>query len=308
MPVTPDGADAIRAVVITYNTRDLVIPLLNDLLTELKPWPASEVVVVDNASADATVEAIAAAYPDIRLEASTKNLGFGAAVNLAAKGTTTRWLLLVNPDARIDAGSVAHLVDVASRNPGHGLYGGRFVDIVRQTAEDSVAVVPTVANLMGFAFGTGAIARRLGWRSAPRRAAAATEPTVVEALPGTFLLIETDAWRAVGGFDERYFMYSEDLDLSLRIGATGRRPMYVPAASLQHAGGASSSSGAKEVLKLTSLVTLLRAQWPAPRARAGEALLFTGVAVRRIARLRARTPQGRWETAWRERPRWRAGW
>jgi GT2 family glycosyltransferase len=103
-------------------------------------------------------------------------------------------------------------------------------------------------------------------------------------------------------------MYSEDLDLSLRMAKIKRRPLYVPAASIQHAGGASSSSGTKEVLKLTSLVTLLRSQWPAPRARAGEALLLAGVGIRRLARLRARTADGRWETAWRERRRWRAGW
>jgi N-acetylglucosaminyl-diphospho-decaprenol L-rhamnosyltransferase len=301
-------ADTIRAVVVTYQTRDLVIPLLADLITELKPWPGSEIVVVDNASDDGTVDAIASAFPKIALHASSSNLGFGPAVNLAAKDATSRWLLLMNPDARIDAGSVARLVDVAVRNPGHGLYGGRFVDIGRQTAEDSVAVVPTLPNLVGFALGTGAIARRLGWRSAPRRAAASLEPTTVDALPGTFLLVETDAWREVGGFDERYFMYSEDLDLSLRIGRSGRRPMYVPAASIQHAGGASSSSGTKEVLKLTSLVTLLRANWPGRRARAGEILLLVGIGVRRLARLRARTPEGRWETAWRERARWRSGW
>jgi GT2 family glycosyltransferase len=301
-------ADTVRAIVVTYNTRELALPLLSDLLEELLPWPGSEVVVVDNASVDGTAEAIAAAYPDVRLDASPKNLGFGPAVNLAARGATSRWLLLVNPDARIDAGSVGRLVDVAKQQPGHGLYGGRFVDIVRQTAEDSVAVLPSVANLVGFATGIGAIGRRLGWRSAPRRAAAATEPTAVDALPGTFVLIEGDAWHAVGGFDERYFMYSEDLDLSLRIAQTGRRPMYVPAASIQHAGGASSSSGSKEVLKLTSLVTLLRAQWSPRRARTGEGLLLAGIAVRRLARLRASTPDGRWETAWRERRRWRSGW
>jgi N-acetylglucosaminyl-diphospho-decaprenol L-rhamnosyltransferase len=306
--VADAAADALRAIVVTYNTRELALPLLGDLLEELRPWPGSEVVVVDNASTDGTAESIATAYPNVRLEASPKNLGFGPAVNLAARGATTRWLLLVNPDARIDGGSVGRLVDVAKQQPGHGLYGGRFVDIVRQTAEDSVAVLPSVANLVGFATGIGAIARRLGWRSAPRRVAAATEPTAVDALPGTFVLIESDAWHAVGGFDERYFMYSEDLDLSLRITKTGRRPMYVPAASIQHAGGASSSSGSKEVLKLTSLVTLLRAQWSPRRARTGEGLLLAGIAVRRLARLRASTPDGRWETAWRERRRWRAGW
>ena len=301
-------AGTITAIVVSYNTRDFVLPLLGDLLTQLKAYPGSDVVVVDNASADGTVEAGVAAYPDVRLEASPTNLGFAAAVNRAARGSTASWLLLANPDARIDAGSVATLVEQARREPGHGLYGGRFIDIYRGTNEDSVAVLPSIGQLLGYATGFATIARRLGYRSAPRRAANATASTLVDALPGTFLLIEADAWRDVGGFDERYFMYGEDLDLSVRVARTGRRPMYVPAASVQHAGGASSSSGTKEVLKLTSLVTFMHSNWTPGRARLGVLLLLAGVGIRRFARLPKHTPDGRFETAWRQRGQWRRGW
>jgi N-acetylglucosaminyl-diphospho-decaprenol L-rhamnosyltransferase len=301
--------DALTTVVVTYNTRDLALALLEDLVTELKAFPGSRIVVVDNASSDGTAAAIESAFPDLALDALPTNLGFGAAVNRGVRRFDTRWLLLVNPDARIDPGSVATLVDVARTRPGHGMYGGRFVDIGRTTAEDSVAVLPSIAQLLGYACGAAAVGRRLGWHSSPRHVAAtATQPTPVDALPGTFLLIEADAWREVGGFDERYFMYGEDLDLSMRMTKTGRQPLYVPAASIQHAGGASSSSGAKEVLKLTSLVTLMRAQWSPSQARLGELLLLAGVGLRRLARLRAHTPDGRWETAWRERRSWQHGW
>jgi N-acetylglucosaminyl-diphospho-decaprenol L-rhamnosyltransferase len=299
---------AIHAIVITYNTRDLAVPLLQDLVRELQPWPESDVVVFDNASTDDTAAVVSAAGLDVRIVLGEKNLGFGRAVNEAAAGATARWILLVNPDARIDEGAVQHLVDTATRLPGHGLYGGKFVDINRDTAEDSVAVVPTLANLLAFATGFAPVARRLGWRSGPRRAAGSASTCEVDALPGTFLLIETDVWREVGGFDPRYFMYSEDLDLSLRIGRTGRRPLYVPEASIRHEGGGSSSSGSKEVLKLTSLTTLLRSEWGPRQARTGVSLLFVGVGLRRLARLRAHTPSGRWETAWRERRRWSRGW
>jgi GT2 family glycosyltransferase len=188
------------------------------------------------------------------------------------------------------------------------LYGGRFVDVARGTNEDSVAVLPTLGNLLSFATGVAPVLRRLGYRSPPRRKANASRETEVEALPGTFLLAEADAWRAVGGFDEKYFMYSEDLDLCVRIAATGRRLLYVPQASIRHIGGASSSSGAKEVLKNRSLVTFLRTHWPVGRATMGRTLLLAGVGLRRLARLPCRTPSGRWETAWRERRTWRDGW
>ncbi|MGH8889837.1 MAG: glycosyltransferase family 2 protein [Acidothermaceae bacterium] len=308
LPGTPETSDAITAIVVTYNTKKLALAVLGDLERELASYPGSAIVVVDNDSRDGTVDAVAAAFPQVRLDPTGANLGFARAVNRGAAGATTRWLLLVNPDLRIDAGSLDALVDVARARPGHGLYAGRFIDTLRGTNEDSVAVVPSLGQLFGYASGIGTVARRLGWRSAPRRAAGATRPTEVAALPGTFLLIETDAWREVGGFVERYFMYSEDLDLSVRIGRTGRRPMYVPAALVHHEGGSSSSSGGKEVLKLTSLVTFLRSGWAPRRARLGELLLLAGVGLRRIARLRANTPDGRWETAWRQREQWRRGW
>ncbi len=307
-PATAPTTPTITAIVVSYNTREFVLPLIGDLLTQLKAYPGSDVVVVDNASSDGTVEVVKAEYPEVRLEAMPANLGFAKAVNRAAEGSVSRWLLLVNPDARIDPGSVSTLVERARNEPGHGLYGGRFVDMYRGTNEDSVAVVPTMTQLVAYATGAATIARRLGHRSAPRRAANAASAQTVDALPGTFLLIENNAWQEVGGFDERYFMYGEDLDLSVRVARTGRRPMYVPSASVRHAGGASSSSGTKEVLKLTSLVTFLHQHWTPNRARLGEFLLLAGVGLRRAARLPKHTPDGRFETAWRERGRWRRGW
>jgi N-acetylglucosaminyl-diphospho-decaprenol L-rhamnosyltransferase len=302
----PDG---VRAVVVSYNTRELALPLLGDLGRELAGCPGSEIVVVDNASTDGSAAAIAEAYPGLTLVTSATNLGFGRAVNLGAREAKTRWLLLVNPDARIDSGAVSLLIETARERPGHGLYGGRFIDVARQTDEDSVAVLPTMSNLLAYATGVGPIARRLGWRSPPRRAAGSAVVIEVDALPGTFVLAETDAWRDVNGFDERYFMYAEDLDLCVRMGDTGRRPLYVPAATLRHIGGASSSSGGgKEVLKLTSLVTFVRGRWTPRRGRVATLLLLTGVGLRRLARVPFRTPTGRWETAWRERKRWVAGW
>jgi GT2 family glycosyltransferase len=303
-----DPADTVTAVVVTYNTRELALELLGDLVKELEGQPESSVIVFDNASDDGTAAAVAERYPSVRVEASDVNLGFGAAVNRAAAQLTSKWLLLVNPDARINPGAVAALIDAARRAPGHGLYGGRFVDIARDTAEDSVAVLPSMTQLLGYATGLDTLARRFGYRTAPRRVAAASDTAEVDALPGCFVLVEADAWRELGGFDQRYFMYGEDLDLSVRMASSGRRPLYVPAASIRHAGGASSSGGRKEVLKLTSLVTFVRGHWTPWRARAGCALLVAGVGLRRLARTPFRTPSGRWETAWRERATWLRGW
>jgi N-acetylglucosaminyl-diphospho-decaprenol L-rhamnosyltransferase len=299
---------SVRVVVVTYNTRELTIALLADLRNELQDVPHGEVVVVDNASADGTAGQVADRFQDFSLEVLDRNLGFAGAVNLAAVGSNVRWLLLINPDARIDEGAVEHLLTTAEQQPGHGLYGGRTIDVTRGTSEDSVAALPTIASLAAYACGLAPIARRLGWLGRSKRAAKSTVPTEVAALPGPFLLVEKDAWDEVAGFDERYFMYAEDIDLSVRIAATGRRPLYVPSATIRHVGGASSTSGGKEVLRLTSLVTFLRTHWSPARAAVGCNLLLIGIGLRRCTRIFAHTPDGRWETAWRERAGWRAGW
>jgi N-acetylglucosaminyl-diphospho-decaprenol L-rhamnosyltransferase len=302
-------ADAdVRIVVVTYNTRELAGPLLGDLRRELSGRPGSEVVVIDNASTDGSADAVAADFPEFELRRFDTNVGFARAVNAGAQGARTRWLLLVNPDARVDEGAIGRLLDAAAAKPAHGLYGGRFVDVRRGTNEDSVAVLPSLANLASFATGLAPILRRLGWRAGPARLANSAVDVEVDALPGTFLLAETEAWQEIGGFDERFFMYAEDLDLCVRMAATGRRPLYVPAAGIRHIGGASSTSGRKEVLQLTSLTTFVRTHWSPAAAAAGCRLLMIGVGLRRTARLPFRTPEGRWETAWRERNRWLAGW
>ena len=302
----PEGT--LRAVVVTFNTKDLALDLLADLGRELTRIPDSQIVVVDNASSDGTADAVAVTYPDVDLRRLPENIGFGRAVNVGAKDAESGWILLVNPDARIDVGAVSQLLDVAKAQPGHGLYGGQFIDVTRLTNEDSVAVLPTISNLVAYATGLAPIMRRLGWRSPPRRMASSPVTVEVDALPGTFILAEVPAWREIGGFDERFFMYSEDLDLCVRMGQSGRRPLYVPSATLRHIGGASSTSGGKEVLKLRSLVTFMKTHWSPQRAAVGRALLAAGVGLRRLARLPYRTPNGRWETAWRERKCWLGGW
>jgi len=298
--------------VVTFNTKELALALIADLVRELEPLEGSQIVVVDNASSDGSADAIAAQFPDITLHRLPANIGFGAAVNRGAADAPTRWLLLANPDARIHDGAVAELVAEASAHPGHGLYGGRFLEETGELNENSVAALPTPASLLGYATGLAPVLRRAGYRRPSDALARSAHPIDVVAVPGTFVLAETDAWRQIGGFDERFFLYSEDLDLCMRLAATGRHPRYVPAAVMTHIGGAASAGGSKgggkEVMKLRSLVTLLRTHWSPGYARFGSGCLLVGVAWRRLTRVGRRTPSGRWETAWRERRSWLRGW
>lgn len=307
-PFGDQAGASLTAIVITYNTREMALTLLADLRTELEDTPHSRIMVVDNASADGTADAVANAFPDIILDRAPTNLGFGAAVNRAANGASTDWLLLVNPDARIDPGSIASLMSAARQRPGHGLYGARLTDANRATSEGSVFALPTLGLLLGYASGAAAVLRRMGWRSRAVRLSGSPVEVEVEALPGTFVLIEREAWEQVGSFDERFFMYCEDFDLCARMIAAGRRPLYVPQASMRHVGGASSARGNKEVMKLRSTVTYIGLHWSPAQARIGRLLLVAGVGLRRLVSAPNPELAAHWRFAWGERHEWLEGW
>jgi GT2 family glycosyltransferase len=136
----------------------------------------------------------------------------------------------------------------------------------------------------------------------------------VGAISGCLLLVRRALWDRLGGFDERFFMYGEDIDLSMRARALGFAPLVTPAATIVHVVGASApGSGAKATQVLRARATLMRKHWPRWRAAAGLALLACGVALRAtgatvLEATVGRRIGGQWQEAWQRRAEWRAGY
>jgi GT2 family glycosyltransferase len=123
------------------------------------------------------------------------------------------------------------------------------------------------------------------------------------------MLVEREFFAGLGGFDPRYFLYSEDIDLSRRARDRGARPLVDPDAMVIHVGGASSSSVGQRVKILRGRTTYLRRHFSPARARLGRALLATGVALRAFAAKAGAGGRGTdWPAIWRERRTWLAGW
>jgi GT2 family glycosyltransferase len=298
---------AVSVLVVSYATRDLTLACLDALPAALGGLDA-EVIVVDNASPDGSADALAA-RGDVELVALDENIGFARAVNLAARRARGRYLLLLNPDAVAAPGAVAELVAAAEAAPGAGFWGGRVVDPDGRPDPGAARGLPTPWSLLCFATGLSTVAKgsrvldpeSLGpWdREGDRE---------VGYLTGCFLLADADAWRRLGGFDERYFMYSEDADLAARARRLGYRPRYCAAGTVVHRSGASASPGRKLVLLLTGRVTWLRAHWPAPLAAYGVAMLTAGTWLRaRLAGVAGAKVPAAWQEAWDRRREWRAG-
>jgi hypothetical protein len=231
----------LSVLIVTYNSARLIGPLLSRLHADMADV-AAEVVVVDNASADDTAALVRGGHPWVRLVASAENLGFAAGNNLAAKHALGRHLMLLNPDAIPAPGALARGIALMDGHPDVGLAGGelRGADGSRQP---SARMFPTLRDEL-FTL-SGLAARHPGSRlfaRLDRRWADPEAPAEVDWIPGAFVFIRTQDFAAVSGFDERFFMYYEEVDLCRRLRAIGRRIQYWPELKAMHIGGESAKT------------------------------------------------------------------
>ena len=191
-----------------------------------------DVVVVDNGSTDGSAPAVRADFPEVTLLALGENLGFGTALNRAVAAYPADGVLLLNSDVECEPGFCAALTGALGQD--HDMAAGVLLQEREPTLIDSAGVVAD-RTLMGFDHLHGEPA-----------AAAAAAPAPLGPTGGA-ALYRREAWDAVGGFDERIFLYYEDLDLALRIAARGGHCALAPDARVLHAYSASlgAASGAK---------------------------------------------------------------
>ncbi len=211
----------VSVVVVNYRgARDTVACL--EALAAL-PWPADriEVICVDNGSGDGSLEAIRAAGTGAQVVDSGGNLGFAGGCNVGAALARGEYLALINNDARPDAAWVAAAVEVLETDP-------EVAGVASQVLDWDGTVVDFVDGAMtwfGFGYKPG-----VGEVPAPD----AAEPRDVLFGTGSGVFFRTQVFRAVGGFDERFFMFFEDVDLGWRLNVLGHRVRYVPGSVVFH--------------------------------------------------------------------------
>jgi N-acetylglucosaminyl-diphospho-decaprenol L-rhamnosyltransferase len=233
--VTGTGARAVSAVVVNYNARDHLLACVASLRAE----GLDDVVVVDNDSSDGSRRALEAADPAARIVATGVNLGYGTAANRGAAAAAGRRLLVCNSDVVVEPGAVKSLAAVLDAEPGVGIVGPR-IESADGTLYPSPRTFPAMGDALGHAF-LGLVAplnrftrryRMLDWDHARGRS--------VDWVSGSCFLAEREAWDAVGGFDEDYFMYVEDVDLCWRAHRGGWDVAFEPEARVIHVQGVST--------------------------------------------------------------------
>ncbi len=225
----------LAAVIVNYNVRDHLLACVRSLREE----GVREVVVVDNDSRDGSGLALAAADPDVRFIPAGANLGFGRAANRGVAATDASRVLILNPDAVVEPGCVKALLAALDGDEGLAAVGPR-VDNPDGTRYPSARRFPDMAVAAGHAFlGLFRPDNRFT-RNYRMLDGDAEQAADVDWVSGTCMLVRRPAFDAVGGFDEAYFMYVEDVDLCWRLRQAGWRVGYEPAARVVHTVGASS--------------------------------------------------------------------
>lgn len=264
-------AAEVSAIVVTFNARD-------DIERCLESVRGCELIVVDNGSSDGTPDLVRERFPEARL-IEQANRGLGAGWNTGMRAASGRWYLLLNADAWMVGDGVAGLVEALERNP-RAAVAGPLLRNPDGTLQRSVRGFPTVWRLATeYLF-----LRKLAPRTRALNAfygGGFRHDREIEAdfLMGACLLVRPEAVKEVGGLDERFFLFSEEVDWCFRFRREGWTVMFTPTAEAVHVGGA--AHGGRFFREQVQGHLLFMAKHHGPRsARAARRLLSGSLALR----------------------------
>lgn len=236
---TKDNETLLSVIIVTWNGKKYALECLESLQTKCNGC-STEVIVVDNGSTDGTPEAIRLQFPEITLVKNHANLGFAKANNIGMELSHGKYVCLVNSDVVIPSGCLEKMNEFMETHPEIGILGPKMLSPEGGVGA-SVMRLPSVWNTFCCALGLHLIfpdSRPLGGFSMD----AYSYDTVdnVEVLTGWFWMIRRKALQMVGGLDEQFFMYGEDIDWCHRFRTAGWQVVFYPDAQALHYGAASS--------------------------------------------------------------------
>lgn len=229
----------VSIVIVAYNVQELMEKCLDEAIQAVKGIP-SEIIVVDNGSKDETYALVKRKYPDVILMRLKENLGFGGGNNLGIKHARGDYVVLLNSDAFIHDGCLQKAVDKLDQDSTIGMAGGR---LVRPNGELQPAAMhfPTLGQQF-----------RKFISQSPSMWSFPKESQPVDWVPAAFAIIRREVLEEVGTFDERFYLYYEEVDLCQRIRNAGYSIWYLHDVIVTHIGGVSCQKTEGEMFSETS--------------------------------------------------------
>ncbi len=245
----------ISVIIVNWNTKDLLKQTVSSLLASTS-LPL-EVIVVDNASTDGSIEMIKEEFPQIVHLVNTENLGFGKANNQGMAKATGEVFFLLNSDTIVHTHAVDTLYAYLQEHQEVGMVGPKLLNADGTFQHACRRRLPNPLNSFLYLSGIGKIFPRSEVMNAYKMQAESPDISgPVEAISGAAMCFRRSVYAATGGFDERFFMYGEDLDLCKMTHDNGFPIHYVHTAVITHLGGQSSKRS-----RLKSLFNFYEAMW-----------------------------------------------
>ncbi|MFC9711225.1 glycosyltransferase family 2 protein [Paenibacillus sp. NPDC056933] len=246
----------VSIIIVNYNTRQLTLDCLESVYASITSY-SYEIIVVDNASRDDSVQAVRKAYPQVQLIVNRDNTGFAKANNQGMKVTKGRYILLLNSDTIVHPDTLHTMISFMDRHPEMGASGCKVILPDGSLDKACKRGFPTPSASFYYAFGISRLFRdqpkfnqyQLGHLSPD-------DEYPVDCLVGAFMLVRRETIEQVGGLDETFFMYGEDIDWCYRIKEAGWGIFYYPRTYIVHYKGGSAR---RKPLKIT--YEFHRAMW-----------------------------------------------
>jgi N-acetylglucosaminyl-diphospho-decaprenol L-rhamnosyltransferase len=271
-------------VIVAYRSRELLRRCLSSLQAH-RARGTMTVHVIDNDSRDGTVEMVRHSFPEVRLVASQRNLGFSAASNIGIRQGQAPFVLCLNPDTQVLPGALDRLLELMATRPEVGICGCRLQLEDGTLDHAAKRSFPTPVSSLGHFLGIGR--RRDSGSLAAYRAPDVTRGPV-DAVNGAFMLCRREALNQVGLFDEGFWMYMEDLDLCYRFAEAGWVTWYEPDVTVIHVKAGTSGPVRSPRLNRAfhyGMFRFYRKHYAGHRSGLANAAIYCGIALKLTASL-----------------------
>lgn len=217
----------VSIIILTYNSARYIDPLLNSLKDYSKDF---EIIVVDNDSKDETVK-IAKKFGFVKVFQTGKNLGFAKGINYGAERAKAKYLLFINPDAVFEKGNLYEMIKLFEKFENVGIVGGKMISHNGESEKSAgkfFNFFQTLLIVLG-------LDEKLGVRFSPENV------NKVDFVSGGFMMVKSSVFKEIGGFDENFFMYVEDMELCYTAKKLGYETYFTPDVVISHKGQGSSN-------------------------------------------------------------------
>ena len=269
-------------IIVNYNSRSLIEQCLvsvDKAITGIN----TEIIIVDNNSNDGSKEYLPPKFAHVKFIFNNVNLGFARACNQGFKISFGQYVLFLNPDTILSGTCLKDCISFFQSYPDAGAVGVRMLDEKGNFLKESKRGLPSPSASFYKLFGLTAMfpgSKTFG--KYYQGHLPENENNAVDVLSGAFLMIKSEVFEKVGGFDESFFMYGEDIDLSLRISQSGFKNYYLGKISVTHLKGGSTAYNYKYIRDFYGAMDLFVKKHYSDKSTFYRSFLHTGIGVRKI--------------------------